>query len=140
MRMRLFQLIFKTSIMVCMVCVSLLGGWVIVDESEVGFLRLFVPLLVVIVLAIALSLILADVGSRSFMRPFDKIDILGIRNRMTAPPSTGLIKIGHFRTDHSHLGILLQGTQFFLEPIFRAQIIPVHPGNKFSRRVAKTMV
>ena len=50
MRMRLFQLIFKTSIMVCMVCVSLLGGWVIVDESEVGFLRLFVPLLVVIVM------------------------------------------------------------------------------------------
>ena len=75
MRMRLFQLIFKTSMAGCMMCILLLGGWIIADESEVGFLHMFVPLLVMIVLAIGLSLILANAASRSFMKPFDKIDI-----------------------------------------------------------------
>ena len=75
MRMRVFKLIFLTALSACLVCILVLGGWMIADDTEVGLLHLFVPLLAVIVLAIALSGLLAALGSRTFMRPFEKIDI-----------------------------------------------------------------
>ena len=75
MRQRVFKLIFLACVCASMACILLLSGWMIAGEASVDFLDLFVPVLACIVLALALSGLLAAWGSRSFLRPLGKIDI-----------------------------------------------------------------
>ena len=64
MRQRVFKLIFLACVCASMACILLLSGWMIAGEASVVFLDLFVPVLACIVLALALSGLLAAWGSR----------------------------------------------------------------------------
>ncbi|MBP3587662.1 MAG: ATP-binding protein [Clostridia bacterium] len=59
MRQRLFKMMFLTSLTVSLICIVGLAVWLILSDLEVGFLNLFVPLLLLLVLALTLSAVLA---------------------------------------------------------------------------------
>ena len=75
MRERLFKLIFLTSLSVSLTCILGLAVWLIGSELEVGFLNLFVPLVLLVMLALVLSAVLASQVSRNATRSLRHIDI-----------------------------------------------------------------
>jgi len=74
-RERLFKLIFLTSLSVSLTCILGLAVWLIGSELEVGFLNLFVPLVLLVMLALVLSAVLASQVSRNATRSLRHIDI-----------------------------------------------------------------
>ena len=75
MRQKLFALIFRTSMSVFFLCCLVLAIWLYRTVDEVGVVHLFVPLLVVSVLAVILSFAAAMIASRHTIRSLQKIDL-----------------------------------------------------------------
>ena len=74
MRQRLFKYIFLSSMAVFLICLTVLAVLLAIGGLGLDFLELFTPLLLVAVLALALSAGLASWISRAVTKPLDNID------------------------------------------------------------------
>lgn len=76
MRGRLFKLIFVTSLTVSLTCILGLAIWLDISDLAVGFLNLFVPLLLLVVLAVTMSVVMALQVSRNATKSLRDLDVM----------------------------------------------------------------